>query len=105
MDISKKDAAKMQRLAQEGKQISKIQREVFPHYTYDQIYAEIYEAGIRGAQGIKRMVTTNLNKLVHSKKEERKTLISQIQRLVTDLYENHMKSQKKLDKIRKALQE
>jgi len=105
MDISKKDVATMQRLAQEGKQISKIQREDFPRYTYDQIYAEIYDAGIRGAQGIKRMVTANLNKLVHAKKEERKAMIIQLQRLVTDLYENHMKNQKKLGKIRKALEE
>ncbi len=105
MDISKKDAAKMRRLAQEGKQITRIQREDLPQYTYEQIYEVIYKAGGRSAGGIKSMVTTRLNKLLHSKKETRASLINEIQRLVTDLFENHKKNQKKLDKIRKVLQE
>jgi flagellin-specific chaperone FliS len=105
MDISKKDATKMRQLAQEGKQISKIQRENFSQYTYEQIYAVIYEAGGRAAGGMKKMITIRLNKLLHSNKETRASLINEIQRLVTDLFENHKKNQKKLDKIRKALQE
>jgi len=103
MDISKKDAAKMQELAQEGKQIARIQRDNFPQYTYGQIYAAIYEAGGKGAQGIKRMITIRLKKLLHSNKEARASLIGEVQRLVTDLFENHKKNQKKLDKIRTAL--
>ena len=105
MDISKKDAERMRQLAQEGKQVSKMQKEDFPDYTYEQIYAVIYEAGGRAAQGMKRMITIRLNKLLHSKKETRKVLVSEIQHLVTDLFENHKKNQKKLDKIRKSLQE
>jgi len=105
MNISKKDAARMQSLAQEGKQVSKIQKENFPDYTYEQIYAVIYEAGGRAAQGIKRMITIRLNEMLHSKKETRKVLVSETKRLVLDLYENHKMNQKKLDKIRKALQE
>ncbi len=105
MDISKKDAARIQRLAQEGKQVSRIQNEDFPDYTYEQIYTVIYEAGGRAAQGMKRMITTRLNKLLHSNKETRASLIGETKRLVLDLYENHKKNQKKLDKIRKSLQE
>ncbi len=104
MDISKKDAAEIRRLAQEGKQVSKIQKEDFSDYTYEQIYAVIYEAGERAAQGMKSMITARLNKLLHSKKETRKVLVRETQRLVTDLFENYKKNQKKLDKIRKALQ-
>jgi len=103
MDISKKDAAKMKLLAQEGKQVSKIQKENFANYTYEQIYAVIYEAGGRAAQGMKRMITIKLNKLLHSKKETRKVLVRETQHLVTDLFENYKKNQKKLDKIRKLL--
>ncbi len=105
MDISKKDTAKMQQLAQEGKQVARIQKEDFPDYTYEQIYAVVYEAGGRAAQGVKRMITTRLNKVLHSNKETRTILINEIKRLVLDLYENHKMNQKKLDKIRKALQE
>jgi hypothetical protein len=37
--------------------------------------------------------------------ERRPSLINETKRLVSDLYENHKKSQQKLDKIRKAMQE
>ena len=89
MDISKKDVERMRRLAQEGKQVSKIQKENFHDYTYEQIYTVIYEAGGRAAQGMKRMITTRLNKLLHSNKETRASLIDETKRLVLDLYENH----------------
>ena len=105
MDISKKDAGEMRRLAQEGKQVARIQKEDFPECTYEQIYTVIYEAGGRAAQGIKRMITTRLNKLLHSNKETRTSMINETKRLVSDLYENHKKNQKKLDKIRNAMQE
>lgn len=105
MDISKKDTGEMRRLNQEGKQIAKIQKENFPECTYEQIYAVIYEAGGKATLGMARMITTRLNKVLHSNKETRTILIDEIKRLVLDLYENHKMNQKKLDKIRKALQE
>ncbi len=44
MTVVKKDSEKMKRLAQEGKQISKIQKEDFREYSYWDIYILKYMA-------------------------------------------------------------
>lgn len=105
MVISKADSKKMQRLAQEGKQISRIAIDDFPSLDYWDVYVEVYGAGERSSRGIKRMISTRLNKLVDSPKEERRKIIEELHDLVWHLYENHKTNQKKLGIIRKALQE
>jgi len=105
MDVSKKDSERMRRLAQEGKQISKIVEEDFPNLDYWDVYIEIYGSGERSSRGIKSMITTRLNKLVDSPKHERKAIIEELHELIWHLYEKHKSNQKKLHKIRKALGE
>lgn len=105
MAVTKKDSAEMQRLAQEGKQISKIQKEDFKEYSYWDIYIEVYGSGERSSVGIKRMITGRLNKLINSPKNERRLIVKEIDELVWHLYENHKINQKKIDTIRKTLKE
>lgn len=105
MAVTKKDSAEMNRLAQEGKQISKIQKEDFKEYSYWDIYIEVYGSGERSSVGIKRMITGRLNKLINSPKNERRLIVKEIDELVWHLYENHKINQKKIDTIRKALKD
>lgn len=105
MAVTKKDSAEMKRLAQEGKQISKIQKEDFKEYSYWDIYIEVYGSGERSSVGIKRMITGRLNKLINSPKSERRLIVKEIDELVWHLYENHKINQKKIDTIRKTLKE
>lgn len=105
MAVPKKDSQKMQRLAQEGKQISRIQKEDFRDYSYWDVYIEVYGAGERSSRGIKRMIAERLNKLISSPKNERRIIVSEIDELVWHLYDNHKINQKKIDAIRKALKE
>ena len=56
----------MRRLAQEGKQITKIVAEDFPNLDYWEVYLEVYSAGERSSRGIKRMITTRLNAMAAS---------------------------------------
>ncbi len=104
MAISQKDSKRMQRLAGEGKQISKIVEEYFPGLDYSDVYIEIYGAGERSSRGIKSMITTRLNNLVDSTKNERREIVGELRELVWHLYEKHKKNHQKLDKIRKALE-
>ncbi len=106
MDITKADSEKMRRLVREGKQIKKIVQEDFPNLDYSDVYAEVYAHGDRGAIGIKRMISARLLDLVEKKsKGDRKAILQEIDDLVWQLYDNHKKNQRKLDKIRKALGE
>lgn len=105
MTISKSDAGKMRRLAQEGKQISKIVSQDFPHLPYWEVYLEIYGSGERSARGIKRMISTRLDSLVDANKADRKVVVAEIDELVWHLYSNHKQNQQKLEMIRKALSE
>lgn len=106
MAISKSDAEKMRRLAQEGKQISKIVADDFPHLDYCEVYFEVYSVGERSSRGIKRMITTRLNAMAAStSKTERAAMAEELHGLVWHLYENHKTNQGKLSKIRAALGE
>ena len=105
METSPKDAAKMRRLAQEGKPISKIVAEDFSHLDYWDVYIEVYGSGERSSRGIKKMISIRLNKLVDSNKAARRAIVSEFHDLVWHLYENHKTNQRTLAKIRKALQE
>jgi hypothetical protein len=106
MAVSKADSSKMQRLAQEGKQISKIAAEDFPKLNYWDVYFEVYSAGERSSRGIKRMITTRLNAMAASKsKSERSVIANELHGLVWHLYENHKSNREKLSKIRSALGE
>lgn len=103
MPITKTECKKMQKLVQEGKQISRIRSEDFPQYEYWEIYCEVYSTGGQSAQGIKKMITTKLNSLVDAHKPDRRVIVEELQGLVLSLYRNHKLNHTKLDKIRKAL--
>lgn len=105
MEISKRDSERMIRLAKEGKQISKIVTENFPDLGYWDVYIEVYGAGERSSRGIKSMISARLNRIASALKAERLTIVEELHELVWHLYKNHKMNQKKLDKIRKALNE
>jgi hypothetical protein len=106
MAIPKADSEKMLRLAQEGKQISCIASEDFPHLNYWDVYVEIYSGGERSSRGIKRMITTRLNAITAStSKSERAAIAEELHGLVWHLYKNHKINQEKLSKIRAVLGE
>lgn len=96
MAITKADSQKMLRLAQEGKAISKILAEDFPKLNYWDVYFEVYGAGERSSQGIKRMITTRLTAMAAStSKSERTYMADELQGLVWHLCSNHKTNQKK----------
>jgi hypothetical protein len=102
--MKQKDALEIQKLVREGKQISKVMEEDYPEYEYWDIYMAAYDAGERSALGVKRMITTRLNKMVESKNStERKEIQEEIDELVWHLYESLKDSQKKLEKIRAVI--
>ncbi|MDP2168301.1 MAG: hypothetical protein Q8J64_08235 [Thermodesulfovibrionales bacterium] len=104
MEIPKKDADSIKRLAKEGKQIKKIMLEDFPAYNYAEIYFTVYSDGGMSALGAKRTISRRLIKLVSTKsKAEREEIINEVDELVLHLYESVKNSQKKLDSIRKSL--
>ena len=106
MKITKADSAKMRRLAQEGKPISRIASEDYPGLGYWDVYIEVYAAGERSSRGIKYMITSRLNAIAECKnKIERTEIVEELHNLVWHLYKNHMTNQKKLEKIRAALGE
>ena len=106
MAISITDAEKMRCLAQEGKPISRIATDDFPHLDYWEVYIEVYSTGERSSRGIKRMITNRLNAMAQcTSKSERATIAEDLQSLVWHLYENHKSNQVKLSKIRAALGE
>jgi len=106
MAISKSDSEKMRRLAQEGKQISKIVVEDFPDMDYWDVYFEVYSVGERSSSGIKRMITTRLNAMAKStSKSERAAIAEELHKLVWHLYSNHKTNREKLSKIRAVLGE
>jgi hypothetical protein len=97
--IDKRDSQEMIRLAREGKQISRIW-EKYPQYEYWDIYHEIYGTGEKSALGVKRMITTRLNKLTTTPKKNQKEIIEEISELIEHMYIRHKESQHKLDDIR-----
>ena len=97
------DKNRIVRLAQEGKQISRIMEEDFPALDYWEVYWAAYGGGQRSAQGIKRMITHRLGLLDGANRAQRRELIQEIAELVSQLYRNHRTNSKKLDTIRKAL--
>jgi hypothetical protein len=102
--MEQKDAIEIQKLVREGKQISKVMEEDYPEYEYWEIYMAAYDGGERSALGIKRMITTRLNKMAESKKpSERKEIQEELDNLVWCLYKSLKDNQKKLEKIRAVI--
>jgi hypothetical protein len=96
----------MRRLAQKGKQISKIVSEDFPKLDYWEVYFEVYSGGERSSRGIKRMITTRLNAMAQStSKSERAASAQELHGLVWHLYEHHKANREKVSKIRAILGE
>lgn len=104
MAVARTDAKQMQKLAHEGKQISRIWRDDFPKYEYWDVYWAIRGEGGQSSRGIKSMITARLAKLVDADKATRKDLVAELSDLVTHLYQKHKDAQKKLDGIRKSLE-
>jgi len=102
--MNSREIAEMQTLAREGKQISKIKDENYPKYEYWDIYNAVYGDGGRSARGTKKMISSRLNTLAGANKRERNEIIEEIHNLVWHLYDSLKSSQKKLDAIRKALE-
>lgn len=104
--LLKKDVQKMRRLAQEGKQISRILADDFPKLDYGDVYWAVYGEGERSSQGIKKMISFRIQKLVdtHSQ-QERKGIAQELNDLVWHLYQNHKTNFDKLSRIRAALEE
>ena len=105
--ILKKDAEKMRRLAQEGKQISRIVADDFPNLDYGDVYWAVYGKGERSSQGIKKMISFRIQALVDAgqSQQERKRIAQELNDLVWHLYQNHKTNFDKLSRIRAALDE
>jgi hypothetical protein len=106
MAISKKDAKKMQRLAQEGKQISRIVQEDFPNLTWWDVRGVLEEAGTSSSLGLMREITGKLNKARKTVKKDKKLSddLSRVNNLARQLYERSKEDYKRLDRIRKAVE-
>jgi hypothetical protein len=103
-EITTAQAKQMQKLAQEGKGISKIVSEDYPEFDYSDVYVTVYSGGQKSAQGAKKTITNRINALAESgSKKERNALAEELHELVQHLYNNHKKNQGKLEMIRKAL--
>ena len=102
--MEKREEQKIRQLASEGKQISKIKKDDFPHYEYEEVYWVVYGIGNRSARGVKRMIATRLQSLEQAgQKQERTKIIEEVSELVWDLYDRVKKNQTKLEKIREIL--
>ena len=77
-EFTKRDSARMRRLAKEGKQISKIAAEDFPKLDYWDVYIEVYGAGERSSRGMKKMISIRLNKRHSSNKKERGVIVEEL---------------------------
>ncbi|MPM47416.1 hypothetical protein SDC9_94126 [bioreactor metagenome] len=102
--MNQKDSEEIIRLAREGKHISKIWGEYFPNYDYWEVYMEAYGAGEKSSVGVKRMITSRLNKLAEAdSKADREDLIEEINSLVLHLYTRYKSNQQKLEQAREIL--
>jgi len=102
--MKNKDINKIQSLAQEGKQISKIMEQDFPEYAYWEIYEAVHDSGGKSALGAKRTIANRLSTLATTgKRNEREEIIEEIDDLVWHLYNSLKSSQQKLQAIRKTL--
>ena len=66
------DRKRIVRLVGEGHQISKVWRENFPQYSYDDVYWTAYGEGERSARGTQVMISTRPADLESASKAERK---------------------------------
>ncbi len=106
MPVSKNDSKKMQRLAQEGKKISKILSEDFPDLDYLDVYFAVHEGGERSSLGVKREITNRLSELVENTiAKDRRKQSEVLHELIGYLYNSHKTNTAKLAKIRAALGE
>ena len=92
----------MRTLVKEGKRISRIVKEDYPKYSYEEVYIEVYGSGEQSAQGVKWMITHNLKKIAVDDTDS-EDIIENISELVAYLYKNFKGSQKKLQDIRNTL--
>ena len=104
MSIGKKDKVAIQTLAREGKPISKIMDDDFPEFQYWEIYEIVHDGGGKSALGVKRTIANRLTELLETRKKgERQEIIEEVEELVWHLYESLKSSQRKLDAIRKVM--
>ncbi len=106
MAVSERDSKKIRRFAQEGKTCSKIQQEDLPNLTWWDVRGVLEQAGTSSSLGIMRTISGKLNKIFRSRPpDELSAALLSVKKLATQLYERSREDYKKLNKIRKALEE
>ena len=106
MAVSERDSKTIRRLAQEGKTCAKIQQEDFPNLTWWDVRGVLEQAGTSSSLGIMRTISGKLNKIFRSRPPDKFTAaLLSVKKLATQLYERSREDYKKLNKIRKALEE
>lgn len=103
--MDSRDTQKMIKLAREGKDIAKIWDEDFPQYDYWDIYNIVYDAGEKSSLGMRKMITHRFNKLSSQITPEQQEILDEVDDLVWRIYDRYRESQKKLQKIRQAIEE
>ncbi len=102
--MNKEDKTKIQILAREGKQLSKIMQQDFSKYDYWEIYEAVHDGGGKSALGVKRTIANRLETLTSTgRKQEREAIIEEVDELVWHLYESLKTGQQKLQSIREIL--
>lgn len=100
MPIRKTDLEKMNDLLSKGTKISELAKK-FPKYDYWEIYWEVNDYSFLGK---KRTITNRINKMSNSRSpKERKQLASQVNKLITELYNRLKENSEKLIEIDRVL--
>lgn len=106
MTISKQVFKKICKLAQEGKMCAQIQREDFPDLTWWDIRGVLEVAGTSSSRGIMQEITNKLNKARGTVKDKKlSTDLSRVSYLARQLYERGKEDYKRLNRIRKAVED
>jgi hypothetical protein len=107
MAISKQTKQKICKLAKEGKTCAKIQREDFPNLDWWEVRGVLEDAGTSSSLGIMREISGKIKKArkaVDKNKKLTETL-KRVNELARQLYDRGKEDYKRLDRIRKAVED
>ena len=107
MAISKQVSKRICKLAQEGKTCVQIQREDFPNLTWWDVRWVLELAGTSSSLGLMREITGKLNRARKTVKKDKKlsVVLLRVNNLARQLYERGKEDYKRLDRIRKAVED
>jgi len=106
MTISKQVFKKICKLAQEGKTCVQINREDFPDLTWWDIRGVLEVAGTSSSRGIMQEITNKLNKAQGTVKDKKLSDdLLRVSNLSRQLYERGKEDYKRLNRIRKAVED